>query len=236
MSFVTVLMTLALFRTFSRSGIVAFGVAALVTAGYLIRRREAGGRRLVGVVYLTVLIGFVVAAVGTENLSARFGNGDAATLSRRLPIWHDTVGMIRDFPLTGSGVNTYHGAMLLYQTALPDVQVRHAHNDYLQIAAEGGVLLSIAVAAAMVTFIAAVRRRLARSSGSTYWIRLGAITGLIAIAVQSTLEFSLQMPGNVVLLVVLCGLALHHEKRSAHRSPAPVPAPVPSRPTLVRTR
>jgi hypothetical protein len=42
-----------------------------------------------------------------------------------------------------------------------------------------------------------------------YWIRFGAATGLAAVAIQSGVEFSLQMPGNAVLFVVLCAIALH---------------------------
>ena len=42
-----------------------------------------------------------------------------------------------------------------------------------------------------------------------YWIRFGAATGLAAIALQSAVEFSLQMPGNAALFVVLCAIALH---------------------------
>ena len=63
-------------------------------------------------------------------------------------------------------------------------------------------------------FVRDVRRRLREeTSVSTYWIRGGAVIGLLAIALQETVEFSLQMPGNAVLFAVLCGIALH-------RSPA----------------
>ena len=55
--------------------------------------------------------------------------------------------------------------------------------------------------------------RFAGSHGSSYWIRLGAVTGLGAIALQSTVEFSLQMPGNAALCAVLCGIALHRDPR-----------------------
>ena len=60
-----------------------------------------------------------------------------------------------------------------------------------------------------------IRRRFVGSSGSSYWIRLGAVTGLVAIALQSTVEFSLQMPGNAALCAVLAGIALHRDPRSA---------------------
>jgi hypothetical protein len=60
------------------------------------------------------------------------------------------------------------------------------------------------------TFAAAVRRRFNdETSATTYWIRVGAVTGLTAIALQETVDFSLQMPGNAALFATLCGIALH---------------------------
>jgi O-antigen ligase len=223
--FAMALMTLSLFMTLSRSGIVAFVVAVVVIAGHLVRQREAGARRFIGPVYVAALVVFAIATVGVETISARFGNGDAATLNLRLPIWHDALRVASDFPLVGSGVNTFGDTMLLYQTALPEVHVREAHNDYLQLAVEGGILFAAALVVAVIAFIRVVRTRLSESHGSSYWIRLGAVTGLLAIALQSVLEFSLQMPGNAALFVVLCALALHQPLEASPRSrPARRPA------------
>jgi hypothetical protein len=44
----------------------------------------------------------------------------------------------------------------------------------------------------------------------TYWLRVGAVTGLLAIAFQEVVEFSLQIPGNAVLFVILAAIAMHH--------------------------
>jgi O-antigen ligase len=112
-------------------------------------------------------------------------------------------------------------ATLFYQTSVPGFHLREAHNDYLQLAAEGGVLLAVPILCTVAFLARDVRRRLADSSGSSYWIRLGAITGLIAIALQSTVEFSLQMPGNAALAATLLGIALHRDPRaSAGKPPA----------------
>jgi hypothetical protein len=46
-------------------------------------------------------------------------------------------------------------------------------------------------------------------------VRLGALGGIVAVAVQSAVDFSLQMPGNAALFATLCGVALHEER---HRS------------------
>jgi hypothetical protein len=42
-----------------------------------------------------------------------------------------------------------------------------------------------------------------------HWVRVGAAIGLASIALQSIVEFSLQMPGNAVLFAVLLALALY---------------------------
>jgi hypothetical protein len=56
----------------------------------------------------------------------------------------------------------------------------------------------------------AIRRNLraARHEARGYWIRAGAAVGLLAIATQETLEFSLQIPVNALLFCTLAALAL----------------------------
>jgi hypothetical protein len=39
------------------------------------------------------------------------------------------------------------------------------------------------------------------------------VVGLVAVALQSLVEFSLQMPGNAVLFTVLAAVALHQSPR-----------------------
>jgi O-antigen ligase len=107
--------------------------------------------------------------------------------------------------------------------------LREAHNDYLQLYAEGGLLLGIPIAGALAAFAVAVRRQFRTSSGSSYWIRLGAVMGLVAIAVQTTVDFSLQMPGNAALCAVLCGIALHHDPRFHMRRDRMPTSDTPSR-------
>jgi O-antigen ligase len=127
-----------------------------------------------------------------------------------LPIWQQTATVIRDLPLTGTGLNTYGLVMAFYQTIPGEGHLSAAHNDYLQLAAEGGWLLGLPIVLAVVCFVREVRRRFEQEPhGSGYWIRVGACVGLIAIAVQSAADFSLQMPANAALFAVLAGMALH---------------------------
>ena len=129
----------------------------------------------------------------------------------RQDIWSVTARIIRDFPLTGTGLNTFGTATLAYQVSHLDMHYAEAHNDYLQLAAEGGVLLSAPVLAAVVFTIGIIWRRFDEGGGrsESFWPRLGAVTGLMAVALQSLVDFSLQMPGTAVLFVVFLAMALH---------------------------
>jgi O-antigen ligase len=107
--------------------------------------------------------------------------------------------------------------MSVYQTGLTDQQVREAHNDYLQLASEGGLLMGVPCGLAMLALFVAIRRRftIGDDDPATSWIRFGATTGIACIALQSLVEFTLQMPGNAVTFVVLCAIALHRANRPA---------------------
>ena len=85
--------------------------------------------------------------------------------------------------LTGTGLNTYQVANLFYQQHDLANSVSSAHNDYLQLAAEGGLLLIVPILLCVAFFVRDVRRRF-REDGqsSSYWLRAGAVAGLVAIA------------------------------------------------------
>jgi hypothetical protein len=213
-----VVMALSLVLTMSRSGMLSIAAALAVMATMALARHGSTGRRVAHSAYLTVLVVGIVAWVGVDAIAARFEADSTVTLSGRFEIWRDTLDIARDFWLTGTGLNTYGVATLFYQTSVPGLHLREAHSDYLQLAAEGGLLLCVGVVLAIGAFATEVRRRFGTAEGSSYWIRAGAVTGIVAIALQSTVEFSLQMPGNAAFFAVLCGIALHHEDQKGIRT------------------
>lgn len=210
--FAILVMALSLVLTLSRSGMAALA-ATLVLMGAVLARRQTGASRRIAVSYLAFLVMAVVLWVGLDRIAARFAESNAATAGGRLGIWADTVTIANDFWLTGTGFNTFGVSTLYYQTVAQGQHLREAHNDYLQLAAEGGLLLGIPVVLTILAFSWEVRRRLRQDIGSIWWIRMGAVAGLLAVALQSTAEFSLQMPGNGALFAVLAGMAIHDGRR-----------------------
>ena len=85
----------------------------------------------------------------------------------------------------------------------------------------------------MVFFIRQVYRRgrADRPSTTSWWLRRGAVTGLVAIALQESVEFSLQMPGNAVMFALLCAVALHHPQQYRPELDSG-PGPAAARPRL----
>jgi hypothetical protein len=87
-----------------------------------------------------------------------------------------------------------------------------AHSDYLQLLSEGGVVLMVAVLAAVTTITWRVYRVFRQPQRTlTRWIRIGAVSGLVAVAIQESVDFGLQMPGNAAMFVLLA-IALHNRQ------------------------
>ena len=200
----------SLVLTGSRSGVGAF-VLAIAVLGYFVLRQI--NNRLGQAVAIIALLGLVVGAIswaGTTNALGRFSTA-SGDFAGRFDAWKDTVRIISGFPLFGTGLGTYGLAMLLYQTHDRGFIYFQAHNDYLQLAAEGGVLVGVPIIFAAIVLLRAISRQLRDDANDSVsrWIRVGAIAALAGIAAQSAVEFSLQMPGNTVLFVVVLALAIH---------------------------
>jgi O-antigen ligase len=220
--FCALMMGMALVLTGSRSGIASFAIAMMGFA-YLAGRQFTSRRpKVVLAAALAVLLAGAIAWAGGEATISRFRLAGAdSSGAGRIQAWQDTVRIIGDFPWFGTGLGTYGQAMLVYQTAGRPVMYAQAHNDYLQLVAEGGVLVVAPTVVTLALVLATLRRRLTprRDQPMTTWVRAGAVAGLAGIAAQSFVEFSLQMPGNTALFVLVLAVALHRSAENTQQSP-----------------
>jgi O-antigen ligase len=205
----------ALLLSLSRSGIVSLAGATIAIA-LLLRPRTSPGRGWWLAAALVVTVGLGVSRADLPALADRFTRS-GSSVENRVRIWRDTVPVGRDFWLTGTGVGTYRIALLYYQRSERAVQFNKAHNHYLQATAEGGLVLLVLIASGSVAFARVVRQRLVTEASGFYWIRAGALTGLLAVALQSLWETGLVMPANAALAAVLAAIAVH-ERRPAEKS------------------
>jgi len=205
------IMIAALLMTLSRSGIVSFGVVvAIATMCLAVRARRKSTAMVLTAAYATIALIVISGWSRLDAVSERFGAGSNISLEGRLQTWRDAARIARDFPVAGTGVNTFDTAMLFYQSQR-GAHWDAAHNDYVQLLADGGLLLTIPIVIAVLVFVRHVATRLLsdRANPPAFWLRLGAVLGLGAIAVQETVDFSLQLPGNAVMCALLVAIALH---------------------------
>jgi hypothetical protein len=211
------IMTVAIVLTGSRSGMVAGAVGLLVLVVFLWRAMAGVARVIVTSTVLLILLA-ALGWAGAGSVLSRFGRA-SDDVAGRLSAWSDTMRIAADFPWFGTGLGGYRRAMLLYQTHDREAFYAQAHNDYLQLIAEGGLLVTLPAALMAVFVVIGIVRRLQsrESSPASYWLRRGAVAGLVGMAAQSVVEFSLQMPGNAVMFVALAALALHRPRfHSSH--------------------
>ena len=201
--------TISLFWIVSRSAITSFGAAVLVFAWFVIKRRHMGPARQMLVLAALGAVLIAGASFRGIDMLARWFVDERSLLSR-IDAWQDGWDVVRDFPVLGTGLNTYSPAMLLYQKRNPGFHMAQAHNDYLQLVAEGGVIVVLAAAGTVILLISAMRRTLRAASieARGYWVRTGCAVGLMAIAFQEIAEFSLQIPANAFLFCTLAALTV----------------------------
>lgn len=172
-----------------------------------------------------------VAAWG-EIVWRRVGSGfdlDNFSVAQRLIIWGDTLALIADRPLTGVGVGHYETALPAYRDegrhrawhALMGQRrnvANHAHNEYLEYWAEGGIL---ALAAMAVFFFMLLRlgwRGASNPNRSVSTVSLGCMAGIVATLVHALFSFNLQDPVSAMHFWLLAGLLVTVNRGEAVRA------------------
>ena len=211
--FSAALMIVAVVLSLSRSAVLGL-VAAFVFGGWLSHRRSTshGIARsrpaLVAGTLAIIAAALIIIRVPPGKVVDRM-SGAAIALEDRATIWSETTPVIRDFWLAGTGVGAYQTAMALYQRSDVGLIYNQAHNHYLQVAAEGGLLVGIPVAIALMLFARAGARAVARDGSGMCWVRIGGASGLVGVAVQCLLETGLLTPANGVLAAIVAAVLVH---------------------------
>jgi O-antigen ligase len=199
----------ALLTAVSRSALTG-AAAALGCFVWLSRNRTGHSGRAILLTGVAVVLGVAVAYANLGALADRVDETLTVGMGGRRVIWRETWQMARDFWLTGTGAGTYARGMLVYQhEARGHFYFNHAHNEYLQFAAEGGVLLCVPIAAALMAGAYEIGQRIRHDRTPIFWLRIGAASGMLAVAVQSVWDTGLRMPANAVLFALVAAIALH---------------------------
>jgi O-antigen ligase len=109
----------------------------------------------------------------------------------RLQYWQETISVIRAFPLTGIGIGNFNL-----------VHSRYAHNSYLQLTAEAGI---IALAAFVWLTLIALTGIVRRKDGDRNHRLLIAAAAVVFLA-HNVVDFSFFLPETSLIWWVFLGL------------------------------
>ena len=162
-----------------------------------------------------VLAGFVF--LPPERLIqrfARFVSTDGLTGEGRSDLWAETIPLIRAYPVFGCGLGGYETAFSRFKISGVLVTDDFAHNDYLQLLAELGLVgFVIGAALAFSVVRTALRGAVKSSDPESALFRGGMCRRSAAIALHSLADFNLYIPANAMLLAWIAGMAMAVELR-----------------------
>jgi len=205
-SAVVMVIVAGLLASGSRGGVSAFALAALLLPLASRHRRRTA-------LALCVLIGLGLAWIGVSDILSAFEV--RGVKGSRIDLWRDMLPMVPRFPLFGDGWNAFATAFPWYQTVWKTDWIGEAHNDYLQVLIDGGVV-GAALVAALVAVV--LRRAFARATRSP--LDLGLSGALVGLALHGLVDFNGQIPANAVTWIAFAALAVAPPSREpAHTIP-----------------
>jgi hypothetical protein len=194
------------------AGIVAGALCLLI---HVLRSRRFTRVGILAMLSL-VLVSGLLFWFGFERVTARLATlgEEKALRASRVPLWGNVLPLVEDFPVWGTGLGTFTHVESLHRhdPELAGVAYEHAHNEYLELLIEQGVVgLLVGLLALGLLLWFAYRAATRPRSPSTRVLAMGALFALTATAVHSFVEFGLHIPAIAWLMTVIaaqvCGLA-----------------------------
>jgi O-antigen ligase len=217
--FAAAVMGVAVVVSLSRGGSVGLVVAMMFIAfvsNHLLQKRKQVARHrrwlseagAVMVIAIAILVGiFWIGAEPVINRAADTieeisGRELAADPYSRHGLWRDTWAIFRANPILGAGLGAYKTVYPIYASSNGAYVVDYAHNDYLQVLADGGAIGGVLA----LCFILIVFRTFALALRSHDRLLVGLAIGsgasCFALFVHSLFDFNLQLPSNALLFLL----------------------------------
>lgn len=198
-----------LFASVSRGGLLAFAGGLFLVGGLTLARR---GRDSMEGRWLFPLLAVIVAVAVVFGLTGVVGRllESGADLSGRAVQWRLTLGMLPEYWPFGIGAGAYGAAFPAWQDgSLSGASYDHAHNDYLELIVEQGLVGALLLGAALFAggrrIVSGMRTRHDRFMRA---VLFGSALGLCAMLLHALVEFNFRIPANAGWFFLLFGMGL----------------------------
>jgi O-antigen ligase len=202
----SLVMTAAVFMTLSRGGIISLTCSVAVLF-FLTRQRKRLGRITAPFAVLGLLLSLMIVIAGWDRLAERFEQLAEDRTLQRADVWKDSLHIIQDFPLLGTGLGTFGSIYSRYQTHGTTRSFDHAHNDFVELLTDTGLIGFVAVVAMAGVFLVMVIRQW-RTRHRTYVKALGAggIASCVSLLIHGITDFNFHIPANAMLWTIVAGI------------------------------
>ncbi|RJP24067.1 MAG: hypothetical protein C4520_05080 [Candidatus Abyssobacteria bacterium SURF_5] len=206
-----IIIPFCLWLTYSRGGLLSAAAVLVVFAAVWVWGRRApktvvAGVALAAVVSLLFLHmpdAYCADKIDVKSVSFMSRLQDSLSVKQRLSYWEATLIMIRDYPWVGVGWGAWESAYPKYMV-LGGYPVRLAHNNFLQVCAETGIIgLNLFVGLWLVSLHAFWRKL---RSSEMQGIACGLGAAIVAFLVNSMVDFALYLPALVSVVFACLGL------------------------------
>lgn len=227
----TLLILFGLLMTSSRGAWV--GLAALIIVSVLVWVQlhwfPSGKQKTFFWAGIAILGLLAVAGIfSSGNLDRLVGQipDPTGSMRSRLGLWQEGLGLLRDYPFTGSGLQTFWMVHALYAILIHVPYIAHSHNSFLQVWIEQGVLGALAVTWGSIVVVGWAWRSIGRAGVSA--LGLAGLAALCASAVHGLVDVVFYVERTLPVVGLLVGFAALTTRLPAPQanSPAPVRRPV----------
>ena len=222
-----IVLTVALLFTASRGAWFGALLAVVIFFGLSpsgVRQHSRFGRARVGVwtiVGLFVLVVLLaIGPAGRIQTDARLEETVSQTsLADRVTPAKISLKMVQDFPLFGIGLGCWPELFPRYaKPPWSPTLWNAAHNDYIQLMAETGLLGFMLVGVFFAFVIRHVCQGMRLVPSETAILVAGCIAAMSAVALHESFDFPLQVPANALLFTMLLAIAVRLTRQKESQS------------------
>jgi O-antigen ligase len=206
------LMGIALILSGSRGGLVS--LLAMIVFILILTNKTRGQANIALTIGLTVLLVAVIIGgsilIGGESSLTRLAETSVSNdfSTNRTHIWNVTLQVIKNNLPFGAGIGAFAAAYTPYDTMNGIERVEQAHNDYLQILADAGIVGLILAGFFIYRLFRTGLENIKTENLFRRGVALGALAGCFAIFVHSLFDFVLHTTAISVLFLTSAALVV----------------------------
>lgn len=205
------LIIISIFVSLSRGAMISTCLSLVVFTLLLLKRRISKSNTTV-IIAVVMVSALALSWFGWDQILNRFAqlkNAQGIIYESRLDFWKDTQKLISDYQITGSGMGTFPHIYPSYRTLNSELFLTHAHNDYLELMAETGIIgFCLAALFILILFYKTYKTFLSRRDGFSIYIYIGSVTAILSILFHSFTDFNLHIGANGLWFFFIAGIAV----------------------------